>query len=40
MQELLSIWPAYDAYLQGTDARQMFVFEPLHGFPPTFGSRH
>ena len=31
MQELLSIWPAYDTYLQRSDARQVIVFEPLHG---------
>ena len=30
-QELLSIWPAYQTYLQRTDTRQAFVFEPLHG---------
>ena len=31
MQELVSIWPAYDTYLQRTDTRQVFVFEPVHG---------
>ena len=31
MQELRSIWPAYDTYLQRTDTRQAFVFEPLYG---------
>jgi hypothetical protein len=31
MHELLSIWPTYDTYLQRSDARQVIVFEPLHG---------
>ena len=31
MQELLSVWPAYDTYLQRSDTRQVIVFEPLHG---------
>jgi len=41
MQELLSIWPAYDTYLQRSDTPPgNCVRAPTRLCPPTFGSRH
>jgi deazaflavin-dependent oxidoreductase (nitroreductase family) len=41
MQELLSIWPAYDTYLQRSDTPPGdCVRAPTRLCPPTFGSRH